>query len=375
VNKADLERRSLSRTSFMWTLDALGYGVDTLGIGGVCSYDVYDVRGYGNIHNDLMSRCSVTFQANGYALIIHDAGRLRTGALPDGSDTMTNKQMQDMWYANWLETCGQYNDYGFANLWLIGENVATHTSLTALLGPKMGLTSPAEVVNAAPLVSSSRGFSFIQPLGGMVSGVFPDLRLTGGCPKRRDYDRCRESGDASATHQYDGFETAAAVVMRHATTVDGLGYTNRYNTIWMGFPWADIESPPGLWPAGLLAQSILNATVVTNCGIVPNPTDLGDVSTTGSPNTPGLYQNTPNPCNPRTAIEFDLTEGVATTLGIYNLSGRRVRTLVNGIVAAGHHRVPWDGTDDSGNRVASGVYVYRLTAGSYYASRKLVVLK
>jgi hypothetical protein len=88
-----------------------------------------------------------------------------------------------------------------------------------------------------------------------------------------------------------------------------------------------------------------------------------------------LYQNFPNPFNPTTSIPFDLAQVERVRLAIYNVQGQLVRTLVDEYVNAGHHRPAWDGTDNNGNHVTSGVYVYRLTAGSYRATQKMVMVK
>jgi len=88
-----------------------------------------------------------------------------------------------------------------------------------------------------------------------------------------------------------------------------------------------------------------------------------------------LYQNFPNPFNPTTSIPFDLAHVERVRLAIFNVQGQLVRTLVDQYVNAGHHRPIWDGTDNDGNHVASGVYIYRLTAGSYRATQKMVMVK
>lgn len=88
-----------------------------------------------------------------------------------------------------------------------------------------------------------------------------------------------------------------------------------------------------------------------------------------------LKQNYPNPFNPETQIAYSLPEPSFVTLEIYNMMGQRVRTLHEGTKAAGEHMVLWDGTDDSGARVASGIYLYRLTAGTETATRKMLLLK
>ncbi|MCK4236818.1 MAG: T9SS type A sorting domain-containing protein, partial [Candidatus Krumholzibacteria bacterium] len=88
-----------------------------------------------------------------------------------------------------------------------------------------------------------------------------------------------------------------------------------------------------------------------------------------------LEQNFPNPFNPSTQIVFSIRETADVSLRIYNASGRLVRVLVEGKWEVGRHRVVWDGKDDSGRAVASGVYFYRLTAGAFTKTKKMVLLR
>jgi beta-lactamase superfamily II metal-dependent hydrolase len=89
----------------------------------------------------------------------------------------------------------------------------------------------------------------------------------------------------------------------------------------------------------------------------------------------GLVQNYPNPFNPVTNIEFSLDEDDKISLKIYDISGRVIRTLVEGTRTAGTHTVLWDGRDNRGEPLVSGVYVYRLEAPGKVAMKKMVLLK
>jgi hypothetical protein len=88
-----------------------------------------------------------------------------------------------------------------------------------------------------------------------------------------------------------------------------------------------------------------------------------------------LRQNEPNPFNPTTAIAFSLPTTQDISLVVFDASGRVVRTLVNGVKRFGPHRVVWDGTDNDGRFVGSGVYFYRLTTESLVESKKMVLIK
>lgn len=88
-----------------------------------------------------------------------------------------------------------------------------------------------------------------------------------------------------------------------------------------------------------------------------------------------LSQNYPNPFNPTTDIEFALPEAQEVKLTVFNVLGQEVNQLVSGIQEAGYHKVTWDGKNDNGQQTPSGVYFYRLDAGNFSQSMKMVMLK
>src|SRR6185436_7206519 len=88
-----------------------------------------------------------------------------------------------------------------------------------------------------------------------------------------------------------------------------------------------------------------------------------------------LSQNAPNPFNPSTTIRFTLPASERVGLAVYSADGALVRMLVDETRDRGPHNVTWDGRDSAGNPVGSGVYFYRLTAGKFSDSRKMVLLK
>ncbi|HXV13011.1 MAG TPA: FlgD immunoglobulin-like domain containing protein, partial [Candidatus Krumholzibacteria bacterium] len=101
-------------------------------------------------------------------------------------------------------------------------------------------------------------------------------------------------------------------------------------------------------------------------------TDVGDAA----PRTFALYPNVPNPFNPTTLIRYDVpASGGEVTLRIYDVSGRPVKTLVEGVQSAGSKSATWDGRDDAGRAVASGVYFYRLAAPGFTKTHKMVLMK
>ncbi|MCD6165414.1 T9SS type A sorting domain-containing protein [bacterium] len=91
--------------------------------------------------------------------------------------------------------------------------------------------------------------------------------------------------------------------------------------------------------------------------------------------TYALYQNFPNPFNPETTIQYELPKRQHVSLGIYNVLGQKIRTLVDGIQESGIHTVRWDGKTDNSESVVSGVYFYRIETGDFVQIRKMVYIR
>ena len=88
-----------------------------------------------------------------------------------------------------------------------------------------------------------------------------------------------------------------------------------------------------------------------------------------------LSQNYPNPFNPSTRIEYTLPRRSTVVITIHNLLGQTVCQLYDGVQSAGKHFIEWNGTDDKGNEVASGVYFYRMKTDQRLESKKMLLLK
>ncbi|MSR83234.1 MAG: T9SS type A sorting domain-containing protein, partial [Candidatus Latescibacteria bacterium] len=89
-----------------------------------------------------------------------------------------------------------------------------------------------------------------------------------------------------------------------------------------------------------------------------------------------LKQNFPNPFNPETTITFDLKANTVVELSIYDMTGQHIRTLVNGqALSAGNYSYHWNGFDDSGAKVGSGIYLYHLQSGEFTSVKKMTLLK
>jgi serine protease len=91
--------------------------------------------------------------------------------------------------------------------------------------------------------------------------------------------------------------------------------------------------------------------------------------------TTALTGNYPNPFNPETTISFTVKAATPVIVEIYNTKGQKVKTLVNETKAQGNHTINWNGTDDKGTKVSGGVYLYRMNAGKYTSTKKMIMMK
>ncbi|MCL4550504.1 MAG: T9SS type A sorting domain-containing protein [Bacteroidetes bacterium] len=144
---------------------------------------------------------------------------------------------------------------------------------------------------------------------------------------------------------------------------DGDGVTNGH----------ELGDPNGTWKAGQPNPGDFN--LVTNPGD-PNsvPTEVADNNSL-MPAAYRLYNNYPNPFNPSTNISFEIPQSGNVSLTIFNSLGQVVKTLVSDELSPGRHNFVWDGTDDANNNVASGIYLYKLTAGTFTRTMRMVLLK
>lgn len=128
------------------------------------------------------------------------------------------------------------------------------------------------------------------------------------------------------------------------------------------YDWAfDDPNPTYVKTCWDVADSSGSAVINHNSGQLPKEFNLG--------------QNHPNPFNPITVIDFALPTASQVKIDIYNVLGQKVRTLVNEEMTANYYSVTWDGTNDNGQAAASGIYFYKIEAGKFQNTKKLMLLK
>lgn len=120
---------------------------------------------------------------------------------------------------------------------------------------------------------------------------------------------------------------------------------------------------------------IANGVVFDGSQLANPVVALGSLNVESTPTEFALLQNFPNPFNPETTIKYNVAEGTNVSLRIYNVVGQVVRTLVAEQQNAGRYTVRWNGTDDRGVSVSSGIYFYQISAGDFSDVKKLMLLK
>jgi len=105
------------------------------------------------------------------------------------------------------------------------------------------------------------------------------------------------------------------------------------------------------------------------------PVGIDEHKITHGPQKIDLNQNYPNPFNAETVIEYRLSGPNHISLKVYNIKGEKIRTLVEKPEGVGHHSVTWDGRDDRGGSLSSGIYVCSIQTGDYKKSIKLMLIK
>ena len=172
--------------------------------------------------------------------------------------------------------------------------------------------------------------------------------------------------------------TGAGLIGFFVAVRGGAGTTQTYGYSLTQIPQPEPANWTPTWPlpeaTDMMYSNTSLKTGATDGSVVGDPNwwgiTLGIAHQPGAPQTYELSQNYPNPFNPATKIDFTIPAASQVQLRVYNMLGQEVATLVNGALTAGSHTATFDAS-----RLASGVYLYRLTAGSFVSTRKMVLLK
>jgi len=205
--------------------------------------------------------------------------------------------------------------------------------------------------------------------------------LAGGCPVLMYFDV------VDARDGMPGNEVVSNYCKQDASQLPaGVAYTHPtmgYQTVNLGFGMEFMQegdctdfgsyTPEGYFNTGLPCRCFLMGQIMEYFGKLPT-TGGTDVPEAGFRNM--LSEAYPNPFNPTTRIAYSVRDAGRVSINVFNVAGRKVRTLLDEELEAGaSDELVWNGLDDRGRRCASGVYFYRIEAPGFTASRKMVVLK
>jgi len=341
--------------------------------------DRYDVNAPTSmVGNGLASRATLNqilyndIEHSGYQIIIWDSGDLDVATIGDGNPTY-EKADDCTLLINWLNQSS--NDVG---LLVCGDDIAYDLSQNLASAQAIGLMSSwcgvAYVADSYFDVTGGRvAGGVITPLiTGANTGIFWNAGAPyqcyafGGCPIINGFDVIETTASGANALMYPAFESVDQVAGIQSSQTNSTGNTAR--TMWIGFSWMYIRDTEASSP---MVRNLLFNEIYTWMQGTPNI----DITPAVVPAMNSLAQNFPNPFNPTTKISFSIGKKGHVSLKIYNVAGQLVKTLVNDVLEAGPHDEKWTGTNNSGVKVASGVYFYSIEADNFTSTKKMVLLR
>ena len=336
-------------------------------------YDVSDPASA--VSNGPGSRAKNYQLTDQYQMIIWDSGELTSATISDGtvdSDKSNDCEMLIEWMDLSNHRCA---------LWVCGDGIANDLNsrwapqALGLMSTRCGVT----LVNDGyfDLAGGLVGSGVVNPLitGDAEAGVFvhvgvPDMFYAmGGCPDINRFDVLEKTAGGQYALRYPSTgPTNRYAGISHATANSG-GYDVR--TMWFGFSYMSIGDDGKSGPIDRYHVACDFFHWTSNIG---GPCDAA-LTAVENPLANRLAQNFPNPFNPLTTIHYDMKEKGLVRIKIYNVAGELVRTLVNDVKDAGAYSLPWDGRNNAGADVASGIYFYKMETKGFSATKKMVILK
>ncbi|MFC2084234.1 M20/M25/M40 family metallo-hydrolase [Bacteroidota bacterium] len=219
-------------------------------------------------------------------------------------------------------------------------------------------------INHVEKVLSSR-FAGAEPISDVYNSIYVDSSKT---PEQSSYhlwdiESISAAPGAVEIYKYETFfdTTSPAGQMRNQPVgIEYLG--DDFKVIVLSFPLYYMNADD--------ASDLINYILAEKFGETTSISDNKSL-----PETFDLFQNYPNPFNPSTTIEFQIPKENNVSLKIYNIIGEEIRTLLNEYKKPGYYRVNWNGYDNKGKEVSTGIYFYKLNAGSFSKSQKMILLR
>jgi hypothetical protein len=335
--------------------------------------DRYDMNAPSSlVGNGVSSRTDATNLGLFYNTIIWDSGDLDTGTI--GNGTSTSDEADDVaMLESWATDAVGHNHK--TNLLVMGDglvedltNVGATSLMTNVLGVALGGGNYFEETGGR--TAGGVITPLITPVTGSYFDGLDDFWAFGGCPIVNQFDFLLTSGSSSeyglAYPDYDG-NPYYAMVYNPDTTLNDLDM----KAVTVGFSFMAIRDANDDG-APVKNEFLKKVWEFFANGVNSDITDGGDPSAKFATK---LDQNYPNPFNPTTRIEFSLKTRSHVTLRVYDVSGRLVRTLVDGVRDAGENRIDWKGINDRGANVASGVYFYKMNTKDFSDTKKMILLR
>jgi hypothetical protein len=330
------------------------------------AYDRYDLQlNNRDIDHGLASRVKdVTQQLIPYyKKIIWTSGDKVEFTIGDGEAPIRRSDDFELLYAfldQHTDDCGVYftgdnlaSEVTTLDGYWAGEFRSIFMNYTLVGGNHQSLGQPA-----SPLVIAEPASYFQNPAG-------PDsLVAFGACPTFREFDVLAPVVNSSLEMTYSGDPARGALLSAEATNSNAVFA----RVVMSGFGYGAIRDDRAQVPYDRIAH--LHTILQWLGNVIDAPTAAQSPTFDNS-----LSQNYPNPFNPATTIRYSTRARSRVTIRIYNVAGQLVRTLVDRVHNPGPRAVEWDGRSDAGRAVSSGVYFYRLNAGDFTETRKMVVLK
>jgi hypothetical protein len=278
---------------------------------------------------------------------------------------------------------GNSSSAGDTILALVGDelspNILINGLLYGVLNPsnfapnpdRLDITFEISGADTARLVSSTPGSVEFYVMHGATDAPAVDVVARGVGTLFEDVfysDVTEYTSVAPASYTIDLYDSSGTTLLAAFTTDLSALADSALTVFASGF--LDTAANQNGAEFGLFA-CLSNGTVIELPALPVGITDLKPLV----PLEYALHQNYPNPFNPTTTIKYDLKKSGNVQLIIYNLLGQKIRNLVNSSQEAGYQSILWDGRNDSGISVASGIYIYRLEAGDYINTRKMILMK
>jgi len=307
---------------------------------------------------------------------------LNTGNIYGYSIYPSDMNMLNSWLVNFTDADHQRFLWISGDQWVPELHRRTGWGARTFMNNVMCVTSPFGILTS--YAASYVDFTYCLPMNGIaggriVSAAEPFQIRQNGCP--RNFWEVAVSGAAGCNGvpeiEYDGrTPDAVAAISNDRSDVNYRTFAEGYDYSAMrdgsaGFFTCGIDAPLTAWFNSVLTWGGFTTTAVCNLGWVIEVKEPGVVPAVVT----SLGQAFPNPMNPTATIKYTIGTPGKVMLRVFDVSGRVIRTLVDETKTAGQYSAIWDGKNDGGERVASGVFFYQLNAPGSELNKKIVILQ